>query len=176
MKMLFVLAFQCIFSMSIIAQTWKPAAATINFKTKMFGLGVDGSFKGLTGTVVFDPNNLTSANISVSVDTKTVDTDNFLRNKHLREKEEFFNVVKYPTISMKSTKIEKTTNGFVGYFDLTMKATTKSIRIPFNFVLTGTTGQFKGNVTINRKDWKVGGNTMGMGDDVLLTLQLNVTQ
>jgi polyisoprenoid-binding protein YceI len=176
MKTLFVLTFQFIFSMSILAQSWKPAAATINFKTKMFGMGVNGSFKGLTGTVVFDANNLPTASINASVDAKTVDTDNSLRNKHLREKEEFFNVSKYPTISMKSTKIEKTATGFVGYFDLTMKAITKNVKVPFSFIQTGSTGQFKGGVTINRNDWKVGGSTMGMSDDVVLTLQLNVTQ
>jgi polyisoprenoid-binding protein YceI len=176
MKTLFVLIFQLIYSMSILAQSWKPAAATVNFKTKMFGMGINGSFKGLTGTVVFDANNLPAASINVSVDAKTVDTDNFLRNKHLREKEEFFNVIKYPTIAMKTTKIEKTPNGFVGYFDLTMKATTKNVKIPFSFVQTDNTGQFKGSVTINRNDWKVGGSTMGMSDDVTLTLQLNVVQ
>ncbi len=176
MKTLFLSVFSIIFSMSVLAQNWKPTTATINFKTKMFGVAVDGSFKGLTGAVVFDQNNPASATISASVDAKTVDTDNSLRDRHLREKEEFFNVVKYPTISMKSTKIEKTASGFVGYFDLTMKGTSKNIKIPFIFVQTGTTGQFKGNATINRKDWKVGGNTMGMSDDVLLTLQLNVTQ
>ncbi len=176
MKTVLFIFSQLIFCMSISAQNWKPTTATVDFKIRMFGLGVNGNLKGLSGTVIFDPNNLPLTNISVSVDAKTIDTDNFLRNKHLREKEEFFNVNKYPTISLKSTKVEKTTNGYIGFFDLTMKATTKNIKIPFSFVQTGNKGQFKGSATINRNDWKVGGSSMGMGDDVVLTLQLNVNQ
>jgi polyisoprenoid-binding protein YceI len=176
MKTAFALIFQFVFSTSVFTQNWKPVAAIVNFKTKMFGVAVNGSFKGLTGAVIFDANNLPSASINVSVDAKTVDTDNSLRNKHLSEKEAFFYVSKYPTISMKSTKIEKIANGFVGYFDLIIKATTKNVKIPFSFVQIGNTGLFKGNVTINRNDWKVGGSTMGMSDDVTLTLQLNVVQ
>ncbi len=176
MKTVLFIFYQLIFCMSISAQNWKPTTATVDFKIRMFGLGVNGNLKGLSGTVIFDPNNLPLSNISVSVDAKTIDTDNFLRNKHLREKEEFFNVNKYPTISLKSTKVEKTTNGYIGFFDLTMKATTKNIKIPFSFVQTGNKGQFKGSTTINRNDWKVGGSSMGMGDDVVLTLQLNVSQ
>jgi polyisoprenoid-binding protein YceI len=176
MKKTFFSVFLLFLAMTLSAQNWKPSTASVGFKIKMFGAGVEGTFKGFVGTVVFNPNNLATASINATVDAKTIDTDNGLRNRHLRDKEEFFDAAKYPTIRMKSVKIEKSGDGFIGYFDLTMKATTKNIKIPFTFVQTSTTAQFKGNFTINRRDWKVGGGTLGLSDDVAVTLTLNATQ
>jgi polyisoprenoid-binding protein YceI len=162
----------------MMAQNLKPTTASISFKIKMLGVAVNGSFKGLASTaLVFDGTNLTTANINVTVDAKTVDTDNNLRNSHLREKEEFFDVNKYPIIRAKSTKFEKSSDGgYIGYFDLTIKNITKNVKIPFEFTKNGTTAQFKGSVTINRRDWKVGGGTLGMANDVTLSLLLNAQQ
>ena len=101
----------CIFfvgiSNSIFAQNWKPLTAGVNFKTKMMGASVNGNFKGFIGTLKFDPDDLANSSLVGTVDATTVDTDNNLRNKHIREKEEFFNVAKYPKLKMKTTKIEK---------------------------------------------------------------------
>jgi polyisoprenoid-binding protein YceI len=155
------------------AQSWKPTAASVTFKVKMFGVAVEGSFKGFVGTMVFDPNNLTGANMQASVDARTLDTDNSLRNKHLREKEEFFDVAKYPTVKMKSVKFEKAGNGYVGYFDLTIKKTTKNVKIPFTFSQNGTTATFAGAVTINRRDWDLGGGTLGMSNDASVSIVVN---
>ncbi|MFN8353995.1 MAG: YceI family protein [Spirosomataceae bacterium] len=154
-------------------QAWKPITASVTFKVKMFGVAVEGSFKGLAGSIQFDPEHLNKASIMASIDTRTLDTDNSLRNKHLREKEEFFNVAKYPSITMKSTKIEKTAEGFVGYFDLTIKSVTKNVKVPFRFTPNGTNATFAGTFTINRREWEVGGGTLGMSNDVSVTILVN---
>ena len=163
------------FSMSFAqAQNWQPVSAAVTFKLKMMGLAVNGSFKNLAASVTFDPANLASAQINGSLDTKTIFTDNSLRDRHLQEKEEFFEVVKFPTIKIKSTKIQAAGTGYTGLFDLTIKGLTKSVTIPFTFVKTGKNGKFEGSFTMNRKDWKVGGSTFGMGTDVSVNILLNV--
>lgn len=175
-KILISLLFVHIALAETSAQTWKLVTASVTFKIKMFGATVEGSFKGLTGNIQFDPDNLSNANIMATVDAKTLDTDNSLRNRHLQNKEDFFNVSKYPTLRMKSTKIEKSGNGYVGYFDLTIKSTTKNVKVPFTITQSGEKATFAGAFTINRRDWQVGGGTLGMADDATVNLTVNTTQ
>ena len=172
-KILILLLCVGIINVQSWAQSWKPTAASVTFKVKMFGVMVEGSFKGFVGTMVFDPNNLANAMMMASVDARTLDTDNSLRNKHLREKEDFFDVAKYPSVKMKSVKFEKNGNGYFGYFDLTIKKTTKNVKIPFTFSQNGTTATFAGTVTINRRDWDVGGGTLGMNNDATIGIVVN---
>ena len=112
-KILFLL-FCVSVSVSGFSQNWQPVTAAVGFSLKMFGVSVEGKFKGLNAVIKFDPENLASNSIVATIDATTIDTDNTLRNRHLREKEDFFEVAKYPKISMKSTKIEKTANGYYG--------------------------------------------------------------
>jgi polyisoprenoid-binding protein YceI len=171
-KILFIILFVS-FSIGLNAQNWKPTTANVSFKLKMLGATVEGKFKGFSGTLKFDPNNLATSSLNASVDATTLDTDNNLRNKHLKEKEEFFNVAKYPNLKMKTTKIEKDGSNFVGYFDLTIKETTKAVKIPFTFKQEGNNATFQGSAVINRRDWSVGGGTWGMSDNVTFTIAVN---
>lgn len=155
-----------------LAQVWKSTSATVTFKAKMFGATVEGTFKGFNGQLQFDPATGTG-NLSATVDARTVDTDNGLRNRHLRERETFFNVEKFPTIRMKSTRLEKTATGYAGTFDLTVKNTTRPVRVPFAFTTEGNRGTFAGTFSINRKDFDFGGNTLGMSETVTLSLVVN---
>ena len=155
------------------AQNWKPITASVSFKIKHFGISVKGNFKGFTGTIKFDPNDLPNSSLLASVDASTLDTDNGLRNSHLKDKEEYFNVAKYPTLKMKTTKIVKENDNFVGYFDLTIKGKTKNIKIPILFTPEGETATFQGSTTINRRDWSIGGKSFGMSNEVIFIIVVN---
>ncbi|MDI9880038.1 YceI family protein [Flectobacillus longus] len=156
------------------SQVWHPVSSNITFKIKMLGAEVFGKMSGFQGAIHFDPEHLAQSSIYGSVETNTIDTDNSLRNRHLKEKEGFFEVVKYPTITMKSLKIEANGENFVGTFALTMKGVTKNIRLPFSFINEGENAIFKGSTIINRRDWQVGGGTIGMSEDVEVSIVLNV--
>lgn len=156
-----------------VGQVWQPVSASIEFNVKMFGLAVEGKFSGLTAAIKFNPETLMPGSIVAMVDAATVDTGNTLRNRHLREKEEFFEVAKYPKISMRSTRIEKSAGGYIGYFDMTIKSVTKSVKVPFMYSKVAEKAIFSGNFTINRRDWAIGGNTLGMANDVTIYLTVN---
>jgi polyisoprenoid-binding protein YceI len=173
MKKSFILFFYLGLTNLVFAQNWKPVTAGVNFKMKMLGTSVNGNFKGFSGILIFDPNDLANASLVGSVDASTIDTDNSLRDRHLKEKEDFFNVEKYPKLKMKTTRIEKDGNKYVGYFDLTIKAITKNVKIPFIFKQEGDKGTFQGSTVINRRDWAVGGGTFGMSDTVTFTITIN---
>jgi polyisoprenoid-binding protein YceI len=158
------------------AQAWKPATSSIGFTIKMLGVKVEGKFKGFIGTVNFNPDDLSTAVISGTVEANTIDTDNSLRNTHLKEKSDFFEVAKFPKLKMASTKIEKTANGYLGTFNLTIKSITKPVKIPFTVDFKDGKAVFNGSTKINRKDWNIGGNTLGMSSDVTLNLLLNTTK
>ncbi len=174
MKKILIFVFCVSISGSGFSQTWQPIMAVVGFSVKMFGVGVEGKFKGLAANIKFDPDNLASSSVFATVDASTLDTDNTLRNRHLREKEDFFEVAKYPKITMKSTKIEKAANGYIGYFDMTIKSVTKPLKVPFTFSSANNKATFNGNFTINRRDWAIGGNTLGMANEVTINLTVNV--
>ncbi|WP_338814510.1 YceI family protein [Bernardetia sp. Wsw4-3y2] len=148
--------------------------SSITFKIKNAGIGVDGSFKGFQGTVDFNPDNLEASKFDVSVDAKTIDTDNGTRDNHLRE-EEYFGVEKHPKISMKSTKIEKISDGkYKATFNLTLKGTTKAVSFPFSYSKTSTGYKLNGSFEIDRRDFKVGGSSWILSDDVKVFIDLEV--
>jgi polyisoprenoid-binding protein YceI len=78
---------------------------------------------------------------------------------------------------MRSTKIEKKdSKAYLGNFNLTIKETTKNIQVPFNFIEKGPGGEFKGEFKINRLDYKIGESSWLMDNEVIISIQLNVTR
>jgi polyisoprenoid-binding protein YceI len=160
-------------SFQISAQDWRPTTYTVKFKLKMMGLGVNGSFKGLKPKIVFNANGDLQS-IQATVDANTVDTDNNLRDTHLKEKSDFFEVAKYPTISMSSTQILKNTDGtYTGTFVIVLKNISKTVKVPVIFDKQTETATLKSTFSITRSLFNFGGNTPGMGDKVDINLSLN---
>src|ERR1700730_13461815 len=85
---------------------YKPEdqGSSVQFKIKNLGFNVDGSFSGLDGNIQFDPNNIAASSFDVSIDAQTVNTDNKMRDNHLRD-ETYFDTKNYPRIRFASTKI-----------------------------------------------------------------------
>jgi len=109
---------------------------------------------GMKGDIKFDDADLASSSFNVCVDAATVNTDNNARDKHLRN-EDFFHVEKYPDICFASTSISQKGSSFVTNGQLTMHGVTKNVSIPFTY----SNGTFKGNLKVNRDDYKVGEST-----------------
>ncbi len=148
--------------------------SSITFKIKNAGISVDGSFKGFQGTVNFNPDDLSSSKFDVSVDASTINTDNKTRDNHLKE-DEYFGVEKHPKISMKSSKIEKVSEGkYKATFDLTLKGKTKSVSLPFSYSKTSTGYKLNGSFEIDRRDFNVGGSSWILSDDVKVFIDLEV--
>jgi polyisoprenoid-binding protein YceI len=161
---------------SVNAQEWKPTTAAITFKIKhALGAYADGKFGGLAATVSFDANDLGNSSISATVKTETFDTDNGIRDKALKG-DEYFDVAKYPKITMKSTSIAKGSGvgEYIGTFDLTIKNKTKSIKMPFIFTGNSETGTFEGQFTIDRTEFGVGEETRLLSNDAKISIKLNV--
>lgn len=155
------------------AQDLKPvdSGSTIEFTIKNFGFNTKGSFTGLDGKIRFDPRDPGKAAFDVSIDAATVNTDNNMRDGHLK-KESYFDVEKYPRIRMVSTSVTGGDNGkYVFNGKLTIKEKTKDISFPFTAVQTGGDITFKGSFAMNRRDFGVGGgSTLSNNCTVSLTI------
>lgn len=176
MKQLFLPALFLLISYGAGAQksyTPTDAGSKVHFVIKNFGIKTGGDFSGLKGTVKFDPANLAGSYFDVSVEAKTVDTDNDMRDDHLRESD-FFDVQKYPLINLKSTKItlSSVAGRYYVFANLTIKGVTK--QVGFGFSATPKDGGyvFDGEFQINRRDFGVGGSSISMADVLKVSLHV----
>jgi len=110
--------------------TWQidPAHTAASFAVKHLMIStVRGEFKGITGTVNWDDQDVTKSTVDVTIDAKTVDTSEPNRDKDLKS-DKFFDVEKYPTITFKSKKVEQVSLGKLKVTgDLTIHGVTKEV-------------------------------------------------
>ena len=148
--------------------------AKIGFSVKgPFGT-VNGTFTGLQATVKFDPADLGSSSVDASIDASTVSSGIGLRNHHLKSEEEWLNTEKYPRISYRSAKIQKTGTGYLALGDLKIKDVSKPVGIPFTFIPNGNTGVFKGEFSFKRLDFNLGKPGGSVGDVITIHLEVPV--
>lgn len=161
-----------------------------NFSVKhMMVSTVHGSFSGLKGSVVYDPNHPDSSKAELTIDATTVDTRNDMRDRDLKS-ENFFNVAKFPTITFVSKKVENAGTGKLKMTgDMTLHGVTKEVTWSVEGPAAGVKDQ-KGNLhsgatattTINRKDFGLtwnksldGGGVM-VSDEVELTVEVELVE
>jgi polyisoprenoid-binding protein YceI len=151
---------------------YKPAAkgSSVGFTIANFGFDVKGTFSGLQGNINFDAKAAATNTMDITIDAATVNTDNELRDKHLRD-ENYFDVKNYPTIHFVSAKITGKGDNYVATGQLTIKGKSKNINIPFTATAVNDEYLFKGSFKINRKDFGIGGtSTIANELEVFLTV------
>ena len=147
---LFLLAFT-LFSVNAQEFTQDDSQTTVTFKIKNFGVNVDGDFSDVKIQTNFDSENLSESYINATIQVSSISTGIKKRDKHILEGD-YFDVQNYPSITLKSTKIEKTKEGtFLLHADLTIKKTTKKIEIPIEFQQTDTNIMIQSKFQINRR-------------------------
>ncbi|GGH16490.1 YceI family protein [Mucilaginibacter phyllosphaerae] len=147
----------------------------ISFELKNLGIKTGGTIGGIQGDINFDPTNLAAGKIEATADVNTINTDNDMRDAHLK-KDDYFDVEKYPKMSLSSVSFKKSGKSYIGQFNLSIKGRTKAVEIPFSYVETTAGNLFKGSFKINRKDFAIGGNSMTMSDDVTINFEAEATK
>lgn len=161
-----------------------PAHSLIGFAVRHLEINwVEGRFKEFEGTIHYDDKDVTKSSVEFSAKVASIDTEVEARDKHLRTAD-FFEVEKYPTMTFKSTRVErKGKDAFVLHGDLTLKGVTKPVALPFT--LKGAVKDPWGNTRfgidaetkINRRDFGINyGNAfaggLDVGNEVTVSLQL----
>lgn len=144
---------------------------------------VTGSFSNYEGKVVTkSENSLEGASIEFSVDVNTIDTDNEMRDNHLKS-DDFFNAEKFPKMTFKSTKV--TANGDKKYKVtgmLTIRDITKEVVLDVVYLGTvkdpykNTKAGFKVTGAVNRFDFGLKWNALTeLGGSVVdKTVNINI--
>lgn len=171
--------------------TWEidPAHTTTGFTVRhMMVTNVHGDFSKVSGTVVYDPENLAASKADVTVDASSIDTHDPKRDAHLKSPD-FFDVAKFPTLTFKSKKITKSNGGLKLTGDLTIHGVTKEVTFdvkglsaplkdPFGTTRLGA----EATATISRKDfgllWNKALESGGVlvGDPVTITFDVSLKQ
>lgn len=163
------------FTHFVQAQVLTPdqSASSVNFKVKNLGVNTGGSIKGLSGKIVFNEASPQNGSFETSVDLSTLNTGIEMRDDHLK-KEEYFDLAKYPRIQLVSDRIggSNKKNTWFFYGKLTIKGITKEISFPFTAVAEAGGYRFNGSFKINRRDFKVGGKSLTLSDEVTVTLSV----
>ncbi|HRH59248.1 MAG TPA: YceI family protein [Chitinophagaceae bacterium] len=174
MKIIFsILAFAC--ALTLHAQRYSPVdeQSSIKFSIKNFGIATSGTFKGLTGEIYFDANNLSASFFKANVNAASINTGISARDNHLK-KEEYFDAANYPLISFSSLQITATANA--GNYLLKGTVNIKGVSKEISFLFTATPIndgiKFTGLCKLNRRDFNVGGKSFVLSDDVTVTLSV----
>jgi polyisoprenoid-binding protein YceI len=168
--------------------TWNidPAHSVAEFKVKhMMISNVKGQFAKVTGTLTLDESDLINSRVEALIEAASIETRDAQRDAHLKSAD-FLDVEKFPTLSLKSTRISLVRDGELAVEgDLTIRGVTRKVL----FSVEGPTPPTKdpwGNTRvavsattkINRKDfgltWNTALETGGIlvGDEVTIMLDV----
>jgi polyisoprenoid-binding protein YceI len=165
--------------------TWTidPGHSAAQFTVRhMVIANVKGEFDGPVGTITFDPADLKSLKVDVTIATKSVNTRNADRDKDLRS-DLFFDVAKFPKMTFKSKRAEPTGAGKLKLIgDLTIKGVTKEVTLD----VEGPTQEIKdiwgerrigatATTTIDRREFGLTYNRMLEGGGAVVGDTVNVT-
>jgi polyisoprenoid-binding protein YceI len=134
----------------------------VEFSVRFMGLStVRGAFAQFGGTIMYDTVDARRSTVSVVIQAKSINTNVESRDKDLRS-ENFFDVAKYPLITFRSARIDRTKTGFIASGPLTMHGVTRPVNIAFKQT-HGLMGDgwgnkrlgFIGHLTLNRKDYGI---------------------
>lgn len=149
-------------------QTWvnDPAHSRLGFVVKHLTISeIDGRFTNFNVKVTTSKADYSDAQIELSADVASINTDIEARDNHLRSAD-FFDAEKYPTLTFKSTsfvKVDEKKAKLNG--ELTFHGITKPVSLDVTYWGSVTnpmnnqeTAGFQINGTINRKDFALGPN------------------
>lgn len=138
-----------------------------------------GKFTGFDGSFHFNPEKPEQGKIDVTIDTNSISFNDEAWENHMKN-EDFFNVEKFPTMTFKSTKVEKTgenTGRVTG--DLTLLGVTKPVTLdvihnksgihPYNKKYVA---GFSATGKLNRSDFGMTYGLPGVGDEVSISIEV----
>jgi polyisoprenoid-binding protein YceI len=160
--------------------TIDPAHSTADFAVTHLEISdVEGTFTKITGSATIDDADLSKSHVTASIDMSSVDTGIQMRDDDLKSND-FFNVPAYPTMTFQSTKIWKTgdaTAKMTG--NLTLHGITKEVTFDVKLPTPPAAADRRtaeATTTISRKSFAVGPDSTLIGDDVSITLEIQLVK
>ena len=165
-------------AMSAQTTQWKidPMHSEADFAIKHMAIStVHGTFHGLSGTINFDPADVTKSSVEATIPVSTVDTGVTPRDNDLKSPR-FFDAAQFPSMTFKSTSVRKDGDHYEVAGNLTLHGVTKPVVLKLEDLGKAQPGMdgksvhrgFTATTTIDRKDFGLTFNgTLKSGDAVL---------
>jgi len=141
--------FFLVFASASYAQNLKIDSSKSTVSFLFMDDDVNGTLLGFNFTGAIFLNDFESSVISGSVASETIDTDNWLRNRHLRNK--YFETDDFPLISFISSTISLSDRSYNVNGDLKIKGISKQITFKF----TSINNSLIGKALINSSDFGI---------------------
>ena len=168
--------------------TWNidPVHSTAQFKVKhMMISNVKGEFHGVKSSLILDSSDVTKSQVEATIDVATIDTREQQRDTDLKSAL-FFDVAQFPTMTFKSTQIQKTGADTLAVSgDLTIHGVTHNVVLdvegpsaPIKDPFENTRIGLSATARINRKDFGLTWNRVLesggilIGEEIVITLDL----
>ncbi|PBQ31724.1 sodium-translocating pyrophosphatase [Sphingobacteriaceae bacterium] len=165
------------------------AHSSVAFSVKHVISDTRGTISVDSGSVHFDAPQ--GAKIYIRMDMASLTTQNTMRDGHLKDKADYFDVAKNPKAVFEANDIVKNEGGefaYTAHGKLTLKGVTKDVDLKFNYVgsTPGSTWNakgeevkanvigFNGETTINRNDFGISGG--GASENVKIEVTLEAAQ
>jgi len=157
----------------------KGMHASIKFKVSHLGYSwLHGRFNQFSGTFSYDKSKPNNTQLSVNINTKSVDTNHAERDKHIRS-DDFLDIAKFPKATFVSTGFTAGKNGAgVLKGNFTLHGITKPIEISVTSIGQGKDPWggyrigFDGQTTITMADYGILKNLGPASKDVELTFSI----
>jgi len=162
--------------------TWQvdPNHTNAQFAVKHLGIStVKGQFTKTTGQIQLDEKDVTKSQLEITVDTTTLDTRVEGRDKDVKSAN-YLDVANFPTMTFKSKRITTSGDGSLKLTgDLTIHGVTKEVTFDVDGLSPVITDPWKNlrrgasaTTKINRHDFGVNGGGVAVGDDILITIDI----
>ncbi len=164
--------------------TWTvdPVHSHVGFSVRHFLTQVPGRFNEVSGTIVYDADDLERSGVELVVAAASVDTNNPERDRHLRSKD-FFDVEHYPTLTFKSTRVVDDDGVLMITGQLKLRGRVENVIVPVQVIGVMDTPQgpkagFSATFHINRSDYGITWNevldqgTTVLGEVIKITVNL----
>lgn len=163
--------------------TWAvdPMHSEVQFKVKHLVIStVTGNFNQYNGEVITEGDNFANAQVTFTIDTDSISTNNEQRDGHLKS-DDFFAADKYPQITFKSTAVEKTgVDTFKLTGDLTIRDVTKPVTLEVEQggiardMYGNTKAGFEVSGKINRKEFGLQWNGITEAGSVVVSDEVKI--
>lgn len=158
-----------------------PTHSEIQFKAKHLMItNVTGSFGSFNAIAETEGDDFSTAKVTFTAQTNSVDTGNEQRDGHLKSAE-FFDAEKHPEMKFESTKMEKQSgNEYILHGNLTIKGISKPVKLNVEYggIQKDPWGNMKAGFSLNgkihRNDWGLNWNAALETGGVLVSEEIKI--
>jgi polyisoprenoid-binding protein YceI len=173
-------------SLVTATDTWQidPNHTAAHFAVQHLGIStIRGEFTKISGTAQYDPADITKLVVDVTIDATSENTNLEMRDRDVRGPN-LLDVQRFPTVTFKSKQVETVGQEKLKITgDLTLHGVTKTVVLdvdgpngPINDPRGGAHMGASGTTTISRKDFSIEGYPKLVGDQVQITIDVELTK